>query len=113
MTCIFCNIISNKTPANIVFETQELIVIHDTKPQSPTHLLILPKKHIATLNEAEHDDIELLGHMILTAQKLASSAGIDDSGYRLIFNVNAHGGQTVYHIHLHLLGGRPLTWPPG
>ena len=113
MTCIFCNIIQKKIPAEIIFETQELIVVQDLRPQAPTHLLILPKKHIATLNDSQSDDAELLGHMILTAQKLAVRIGIDDSGYRLIFNVNAHGGQTVYHIHLHLLGGRQFNWPPG
>ncbi len=111
--CIFCDIIHKKIQANIILETTQLIVIQDQAPKAPTHLLILPKKHISTLNESTLDDSDLLGNMILTAKKLAADLGIDQSGYRLIFNVNPDGGQTVLHIHLHLLGGRQLTWPPG
>lgn len=113
MTCIFCNIINKITPSNIIYETDELIVINDIAPKAPTHMLIVPKKHISTLNDTTPDDVALLGRMILTAQQLASSAEIDSSGYRLVFNVNDHGGQTVFHIHLHVLGGRRFTWPPG
>ena len=111
--CIFCDIVCKKIEAHVILETPQLIVIKDQAPKAPVHLLILPKKHIATLNETTTDDLALLGHMILTAQKLAPDLGIDQSGYRLIFNVNPDGGQTVFHIHLHLLGGRPFTWPPG
>ena len=111
--CIFCDIINKKIPAKIILETPMLIVINDHEPKAPYHLLIIPKKHIATLNNLTSSELELVSNMLLTAKELAISLGINESGYRLIFNVNADGGQTVYHIHLHLLGGRPLTWPPG
>lgn len=113
MECLFCNIAKGSLSVNKVFEDDELVAFHDIRPQAPTHLLIIPKRHIATVNHTEEADQLLLGKMILQAQKLAASEGFADDGYRLIFNVNPHGGQTVYHIHLHLLGGRQMTWPPG
>ncbi|KTC76850.1 histidine triad nucleotide-binding protein [Legionella brunensis] len=113
MSCLFCKIASGEIKSNIVFETPELIVIRDIKPQAPTHLLLLPKKHIATINDADSQDEQLLGRMILTAKNMAKAEQLSEDGYRLVFNVNSSGGQEVYHIHLHLLGGRQMTWPPG
>ena len=113
MSCLFCNIVSQKIPATVVFETSEIMVFEDIRPQAPIHLLIIPKKHIATINDTDSQDEQLLGRMILTAKKMAYEKGFSDEGYRLVFNVNSGGGQEVYHIHLHLLGGRRMTWPPG
>ncbi|MDI9818915.1 MULTISPECIES: histidine triad nucleotide-binding protein [unclassified Legionella] len=113
MSCLFCKIASGEIKANIVFETQEIIVIRDIKPQAPTHLLLIPKKHIATINDADSQDEQLLGRMILTAKNMAKTEQLSENGYRLVFNVNSGGGQEIHHIHLHLLGGRQMTWPPG
>ena len=111
--CIFCKIAAGEIPANVVFENDNVMVFHDLQPQAPTHLLIIPKRHIATINDCVDEDERLLGQMTLTAKAMAASHDLSESGYRLIFNVNAGGGQAVYHIHLHLLGGRQMTWPPG
>lgn len=111
--CLFCNIAHGNIPANIVFQDQDLLIISDIHPQAPTHLLIIPKRHIATINDANDDDKLLLGHMILAAKRIAKEMQIAEDGYRLVFNTNQGGGQEVYHIHLHLLGGRQLHWPPG
>ena len=113
MDCLFCKIINKSITANIIYETDLLIAFNDIRPQAPHHLLILPKRHIATLNDIKADDKNLIGEMYLAATKIAADLGIADSGYRTVFNCNAAGGQEVYHIHLHLLGGRQLSWPPG
>ena len=113
MDCIFCKIIQKKIPATITFEDPEVVVIKDIKPQAPFHFLILPKKHIPTINDAEDSDQPLLAHMIIIAKKIAAMNQLSDVGYRLVFNINQGGGQDVYHLHLHLLGGRQMTWPPG
>ena len=113
MTCLFCSIAEKKIPAIIVFEDEEILAFHDINPQAPTHILIIPKKHIATIDEAEPIDGLLLGRMVLVAQQIAREKGFNQEGYRLVFNVNPGGGQVVYHIHLHLLGGRQMMWPPG
>ena len=113
MSCLFCKIVSGEIPATVVFEDPELIVIRDINPQAPTHLLVLPKQHIATINDADSKDEQLLGRMILTGKKMAKAEKFSENGYRLVFNVNSGGGQEVYHIHLHVLGGRQMTWPPG
>lgn len=113
MNCLFCKIATKEIPATVVFEDDEIMAFRDIKPQAPTHLLVIPKKHIATINDSEESDAQLLGKIILQAKKLAKSEGIDEKGYRLVFNINSGGGQEVYHIHLHLLGGRQMTWPPG
>ncbi len=110
---IFTKIINREIPANIEYEDDQLIVIHDINPQAPTHLLIVPKKVIPTINHADASDRELLGEMILRAQAVAAKLGFAEDGYRLVFNCNLHGGQEVYHIHLHLLGERQMKWPPG
>lgn len=113
MDCLFCKIIKGEIPAKIVFDDTEVMVIQDIRPQAPTHLLVLPKKHIATINDADSIDEQLLGRMILTGKKMAQMGQFSSQGYRLVFNVNSGGGQEVYHIHLHVLGGRQMTWPPG
>jgi len=113
MNCLFCKIAANEIPATVVFEDNELMAFRDINPQAPAHILIIPKHHIATINDSEEQDAQLLGSMILRAKKLAQSEGINESGYRLVFNINSGGGQEVYHIHLHLIGGRQMTWPPG
>jgi histidine triad (HIT) family protein len=113
MDCLFCGIVSHDIPAQIVFENNALIAFRDVSPQAPTHILIIPKKHIQTINHAMPEDEALLGQLILAAKQIAHQEGLKDSGFRMVFNTNDHGGQTVYHIHLHLLGGRQMTWPPG
>ena len=113
MSSLFTKIINREIPANIVYEDEEIIAFNDINPQAPVHVLIVPKKEITTLNDLELDDQEIIGKMFLTAKKLAVKLNIDKTGYRTVFNCNEHGGQTVFHIHLHLLGGRKLVWPPG
>lgn len=100
-------------PANIVFEDDDILAFRDINPQAPTHLLLIPKRHIATINDTHSQDEQLLGKLILQAKILAQNEGFSEEGYRLVFNVNSGGGQEVYHIHLHLLGGRSMHWPPG
>ena len=113
MSSLFTKIINREIPADIVYEDDQIIAFNDINPQAPVHILIVPKKEIATLNDLETKDQEILGKMFLTAKKLAVKLNIDKTGYRTVFNCNEHGGQTVFHIHLHLLGGRQLVWPPG
>lgn len=113
MNCLFCNISQGTIPAEILFEDSEIMIFRDIKPQAPTHLLVIPRLHISTIDDADTKDELLLGRMILAAKKIAATEGLSPSGYRLVFNVNQQGGQEVYHIHLHVLGGRQLTWPPG
>ncbi|MCD6045064.1 MAG: HIT-like protein [Gammaproteobacteria bacterium] len=112
-SCIFCKIIAGSIPSAPLFEDEQLIVIDDINPVSPVHKLIIPKKHIATLNDLSAEDTLLMGHLLLTGSKLAQTLGIAEEGYRLVENCNAAAGQTVYHIHMHLLGGRTFRWPPG
>lgn len=111
--CLFCKIAGHEIDSDIVYEDESLMAFHDIHPKAPIHILIIPKKHIATLNDLTEEDTLLAGSMIQTAKKLASQLEIAENGYRLLFNVNSYGGQLVYHIHLHLLGGRPMHWPPG
>ena len=111
--CIFCGIINGKIPAKIEYENKNIIVFQDIRSQAPIHLLIIPKTHISTINDLEIEHKNILGEMILVAKKIAEKKNISDHGYRLTLNCNEAGGQTVYHIHLHLLGGRKFKWPPG
>ncbi|MBA2651780.1 MAG: histidine triad nucleotide-binding protein [Tatlockia sp.] len=113
MDCLFCKIAQGEIPSKVAFEDPDMIVIHDIRPQAPIHMLVLPKKHIATINDIDSENEQLLGRMIVTAKKMAKAEKIAEEGYRLVFNVNSGGGQDVYHIHLHILGGRQMTWPPG
>ena len=113
MSCLFCKMVEGEIPTNKVYEDDELLAFRDINPQAPTHILIIPKKHIATLNDTSADDQLLLGKIMLKARELATEEGLEDDGYRVVLNCNSHGGQSVYHIHLHLLGGRQMSWPPG
>lgn len=113
MDCLFCKIAQQQIPANVVYEDTDMMAFHDIAPQAPTHILLIPKIHIATINDASEKDAAILGRLILKAQQLAIEQFGDRAGYRLVFNVNPEGGQAVYHIHLHLLAGRQMTWPPG
>jgi len=111
--CLFCRIIAGEIPSKRVYEDDLTFAFHDINPQAPTHVLIVPKKHIASLNEASQDDRELLGHLTLVASKLADQLGVVAGGYRTVINTGAGAGQSVWHIHVHLLGGRVMGWPPG
>ncbi|MEJ2720404.1 MAG: histidine triad nucleotide-binding protein [bacterium] len=111
--CIFCKIVAGEIPSEFLFEDNDLIAFEDINPVAPTHVLIVPKKHIATLNDLRESDAALVGKMFLAAKDIAKSKGISEEGYRAVFNCMAGAGQAVFHIHLHLLGGRPLQWPPG
>ncbi len=111
--CIFCKIAAGEIPATIVYQDESVTAFRDIQPSAPTHILIIPNKHIASVNEAETDDAALLGKLILTAKELAIKENIAESGYRLITNTGPNGGQTVFHIHLHLLGGAPMKHPMG
>lgn len=113
MACIFCSIIHQEIPSSIVYQDEKVIVLNDLNPQAPLHCLIIPIRHIATLNDLTTDDQSLIGHMVMIAKERAKLAGFAENGYRLNFNCNAEGGQTVFHIHLHLLAGRTMHWPPG
>lgn len=113
MNCLFCKISRGEMPAEILFEDKEIVAFRDIHPKAPTHILIIPRQHIETLNDTDTKDEQLLGRMILAGKKAAQIEGIGEEGYRLAFNVNSGGGQEVYHIHLHVLGGRQMHWPPG
>jgi histidine triad (HIT) family protein len=110
---IFAKITRREIPAQIVYQDDEVTAFRDLNPAAPTHILIVPNKVIPTLNDATPDDQRVLGKLMLTAQQLARDEGIAEGGYRVVMNCNSDGGQSVYHVHLHLLGGRKLTWPPG
>ncbi len=111
--CLFCKIAGGDIPASIVFEDDRLVAFNDINPQAPTHVLVVPRRHISTINELAPDDDDLVGEMVRRAAAIASSLGHSARGYRAVLNCNADAGQTVFHIHLHLLAGRPLGWPPG
>lgn len=110
---IFAKIARGEIPAQILYKDADITAFKDVNPAAPIHVLIIPNKIIPTLNDATPDDQRVLGKLFLVAQQLAAELGIDKSGYRVVMNTNGDGGQSVYHIHLHLLGGRKLTWPPG
>ncbi len=110
---VFGKIIRKEIPADIVYEDDEILAFRDINPQAPVHVLFIPKRAIATLNDAKADDAELIGKLVIAATAWAKKQGFADDGYRLVMNTNKHGGQTVFHVHLHLLAGRPMTWPPG
>ena len=111
--CLFCKIIGGEIPGSVVHQDDQLVALKDINPQAPLHVLIVPRRHIATLNDLSPADDALVGSMFRAAAELARQAGYADRGYRTVFNVNREAGQTVFHIHLHLLAGRGLTWPPG
>jgi histidine triad (HIT) family protein len=111
--CLFCKIAEKQIPAKVVYEDDRAVAFRDINPQAPTHILIVPRKHIASLNELTDADAAITGHLLVVAQKLAHQEGIAERGWRTVFNTGKEAGQTVFHIHLHLVGGRPLGWPPG
>jgi histidine triad (HIT) family protein len=110
---IFSKIIRREIPADIVFENDRVLAFRDINPQAPVHILIIPKKPIPTLNDIQAEDAPLIGELFVVAAQLAAEEGIAEAGYRTVFNCRDHGGQEVYHLHLHLLGGRQMSWPPG
>jgi histidine triad (HIT) family protein len=112
-SCLFCRIIRHDTSAEFVHEDELVVAFKDLRPQAPVHLLVAPRKHIPTLNDLAPGDSALIGHMFQVAKNLAAQSNIDQKGYRTVFNVNAGAGQSVYHVHLHILGGRMFSWPPG
>ncbi|HEY0790545.1 MAG TPA: histidine triad nucleotide-binding protein [Chthoniobacterales bacterium] len=110
---LFERLIARELPATVAYEDEEFFAFHDLHPQAPVHVLIVPKRAIARIGQATEEDAGLLGRLLLTAQRLAGTLGVADSGYRLVLNNGRHAGESVPHLHLHLLGGRPLAWPPG
>ncbi len=113
MNCIFCKIANGEIPAKKIYEDDRVLAFYDIAPQAPIHILIIPKKHFATLLEIGEEDSQLIGHIFLVANKIAKELKIDESGFRIVVNCNRDGGQTVFHLHFHLLAGRPMHWPPG
>lgn len=111
--CIFCKMASGEINPDTVYEDDDVLAFRDVNPQAPTHVLVIPKQHIATLNDLDPDSAGVVGKMLLAAGRVAEQEGFAEQGYRTVMNCNAWGGQTVFHIHLHLLGGRPMEWPPG
>jgi histidine triad (HIT) family protein len=113
MDCLFCKIAHRILASDIVYEDESVLAFNDIHPKAPIHQLIIPRKHIATVNDIAEEDKNLIGHLYLSAQQLAKQQGVAESGYRLVMNCNKSGGQEVYHIHLHFLAKRQMTWPPG
>lgn len=111
--CIFCKIIKKDIPAKIVFENNKILAFEDVKPQAPVHILVIPKHHIEKVSDLTEDGIHLIGDLVLAAKTLAHQKGIGESGYRIVLNCNKDAGQEVFHLHLHLMGGRKFAWPPG
>jgi histidine triad (HIT) family protein len=111
--CVFCKIIQKKIPSKIVYEDTTVTAFEDVNPQAPVHTLVVPNKHIPDINSMTEADRELIGHLFLTAIKIAKKNGLDSKGYRMVINNGSGAGQTVFHLHLHLLSGRSFTWPPG
>lgn len=112
-SCLFCRIIAAEISADPVYQDDRTIVIRDINPQAPTHLLVIPKEHIESLNEASQKDEALLGHLLRVGARVANEAGLEENGFRTVINTGAGAGQSVFHLHVHVLGGRPMNWPPG
>ena len=111
--CLFCKMVSGQIKPNTVYEDDDVLAFKDINPQAPVHVLVIPKKHTATLNDLKPGDAALVGKLLMTAARIARDSGIAESGYRAVLNCNADAGQSVFHVHLHLLGGRIMRWPPG
>lgn len=111
--CVFCRIAAHKAPATILYEDEQCVVFRDINPKAPVHLLVIPRKHISSLNDSLDGDKALLGHMMTVVGRMAKAQDIDGAGYRAVINTNAQAGQTIFHLHIHILGGRILGWPPG
>jgi histidine triad (HIT) family protein len=113
MACLFCNIAARTTPAQIVFENDHVVAFKDIRPVAPTHALVIPKRHVTGVHDATGSDAELLGQVLLAAREVAEQLGLSAGGYRLVINQGPDAGQSVFHLHCHVLGGRPMAWPPG
>ena len=111
--CLFCKIVARAIPAAIVFEDEQVLAFEDIHPQAPVHVLVIPKRHVPSLAHEDGKNQALLGHLLMASASIARTKGIAERGYRLVANTGSEGGQTVHHLHLHLLGGRHMTWPPG
>ncbi len=111
--CLFCKILDGEIPCDRVYENDQVVAFRDVNPQATTHVLVIPRKHISTVNDLTADDKNIVGEMMLAAKAVAKQDGIEESGYRMVMNCNEGAGQTVFHIHLHILGGRRMNWPPG
>jgi histidine triad (HIT) family protein len=111
--CLFCRIVRGEIPAKIVYENEHVLAFHDIQPQAPVHVLVIPKVHVESLAQLTGEHRELAAELLFAVQQVARITGIEGSGYRTVANTGAHGGQSVFHLHLHVLGGRPLGWPPG
>ena len=112
-TCIFCKIIKKEIPAKIVFEDNKIMAFEDVRPQAPVHILIIPKYHVEKTSDLTDENVHLIGNLMLAAKNIAKEKGVQESGYRIVMNCNKDAGQEVFHLHVHLLGGRKFTWPPG
>lgn len=111
--CLFCKIVRREIPGSIVYEDERVLAFNDINPQASTHVLVIPKRHIPTLNDLTSIDDELVGELVRRAAAIAKERGVSTGGFRTVFNTNRDAGQTVFHIHLHLIGGRAMSWPPG
>ena len=111
--CLFCRVAAHELPAQILYEDEQCVAFQDIHPQAPAHLLVIPRKHIISLNDDLGNDKELLGHLLMIASRMAKEQGVDGTGYRIVINTNREAGQSVFHLHVHVLGGRMLGWPPG
>ncbi len=111
--CLFCKFVSKEIPTQVVYEDEHTFAFRDINPQAPVHILVIPRAHLSNLAQAEPAHAELLGHLLWVCAEIARQEGIETSGYRVVLNTNRDAGQSVYHLHLHLLGGRPMSWPPG
>ncbi len=111
--CLFCKIANKEIPAKLVYEDESTVAFEDIKPVAPVHILVIPRKHVPTIDDISPEDTEVIGHRFQTARKIAKTKGLSEGGYRLVINCKADAGQLVFHIHLHLLGGRKFSWPPG
>lgn len=113
MDCLFCRIVAGEIPADIVYQDERSIALRDINPQAPVHVLVIPRDHMESLDDAARNDEALLGHLLRIAARVANDQGLTESGYRTVINTGAGAGQSVFHLHLHVLGGRALAWPPG
>jgi len=111
--CLFCKMVTGEIKPAVVYENDQVLAFRDIRPQAPVHILIVPKRHIPTLDDLSLDDLAIAGELLLAASQIAQQEGLSEDGYRTVINCRAHGGQEVYHLHLHLLGGRRMSWPPG
>ncbi len=111
--CLFCKMVSGAIKADVVYQDDDVLAFRDINPQAPTHILVIPKQHVTTLNDLRDENVKLAGALLMGAQRIAKDLGIAQTGYRTVINTNHEGGQVVFHVHLHLLGGRQMRWPPG